>query len=94
MPPSAIRGRETLLTEEAGKSWDHEVATGYRNVGWTDAEISEDPEKLMMARERSDGIYAAAQEFVEAHEALVRAAKKEGLALNLEGDAPRPPWSK
>lgn len=82
-----------LLIEEAGKGWDHKMADGRRNVGWTDLEISEDFEKLKLARGRSDAIYAAAQEFSAAHDAFARTAKKHGLALKLDGDPPQPPWS-
>lgn len=88
-----IEAARHLLVEEAGKSWDHARLDGRRNVGWSDMEISEDPEKLKTARARSEAIYGAAQEFTKNHAALIRTAKKEGLALNLDGDPPRPPWS-
>lgn len=84
---------QRLMIEEAGKSWVHSTADGYRNVGWSDVEISEDPEKLDTARARSDAIRAAALEFTKAHDALVRAAKQEGFALNLDGEPARPSWS-
>lgn len=64
----------------------------YRNVGWPPIEVEGDPKKEALADKRSSKIHKEAEKFVEAHNGLVKAAKRRGYNLHaLVSSAPRPP---
>lgn len=68
-------------------------AEGWRNTGWSPGEVEGLPEKQRaMAEKRARAITIAAEEMVEAHDALVKAARRRGFNLDaLASQAPEFP---
>ena len=71
----------SFIEADAWKGFPHPMREGFRNTGWTIGELEEDTEKARMAKERAAELQSLAAEALDAHEALVKEARREGYSL-------------
>src|ERR1035438_6404078 len=84
---------DKFVRREETNGFSHSLARGFRNTGWLDGELDEDPRKLATAEGRGEILRSAASRVLAAHDALRAAARRRGLNLRaISSEPPHPPW--
>jgi hypothetical protein len=86
---------KSFIWAEAMKGFAHELASGFRNTGWSQGEPEEDDGKLVKAEERGQELRLAAADVLTAHRHLLSVARRRHYDLAaISSQAPVSSWEK
>jgi hypothetical protein len=84
---------KSFIWAEAMKGFHHQLATGFRNTGWSQGELEDDDDKLAKAEARGHELRSAAADVLAAHGHLLAVARRRHYDLAaISSDAPVFSW--